>query len=198
VKTVCVEGVPVARPADQPGGGGSTPTSTLDLVLYAMDFALAAEFNAAWHSTLPALGTGAVKAPGRRFLCYAACARGPIYGRVFAVAIWSKPAGRMAVQDGSVLELRRLAIGPDAPRNTASRMLRVMALLIRKARPQVRKLTSSHTTTDHTGAIYKAAGWVKVGKPRTNGTRGEWAARTRKRPPAQRTGKKQRWEKVLT
>jgi hypothetical protein len=56
-------------------------------------------------------------------------------------------------------ELRRFAIAPDAPKNTASRLLSVMVRFIRKNRPHVVKLISYQDTEVHVGTIYKASGW---------------------------------------
>lgn len=112
--------------------------------------------------------------------------------RWFAVAIWSNPVARNLPQD-TWLELRRLAIAPDAPKNTASRMLGVMARLIRKEKPQVERLVSYHDTEVHTGGIYRAAGWTAT----TVNKDGNWTRPNRNRPKAQSEAAKQRWEKVL-
>lgn len=150
------EGVPVARPPHQAGGGGSIPTSALDLVLESIPFPVALELNQKWHSRLPNLRTGFIR--NMPYPCWAAR-----WGdRWWAVAIWSTPVARNLPQDWSWLELRRLAVAPNAPRNTPSRMLSVMARLIRKSRPEVRRLVSYHDTEVHTGGIYRAAGWVPV------------------------------------
>jgi hypothetical protein len=91
------------------------------------------------------------------------------------------------------LELRRLAHAPDAPPNTGSRMLGVMARLIRKARPWVTTLVSYSDTAVHQGTIYRAAGW----RPTLASDGGEWARRKRPNPPTQSTAPKQRWEFAL-
>ena len=54
-----------------------------------------------------------------------------------------------------------MAIAPDAPKNTASRMLAIMARLIKRKFPNVVMLISYQDTEVHTGTIYKAAGWVQ-------------------------------------
>jgi len=186
------EALRVMHPLFHAGEGGSSPTSALKLRVVVIPFEQAKALNARWHSRLPKLGTGAIKDAGRRFLCFAATFDGIVY----AVAIWSAPPAR-ASNGKPWLELRRLAVAPDAPRNTPSRMLRVMALLIRRARPSVEKLTTKHDVDAHSGAIYRAAGWKKVGKPRRNGTAGQWDTRTRRRPAVQSDSPKQRWEKSL-
>jgi hypothetical protein len=75
----------------------------------------------------------------------------------YAVALWGQPVARMLNGRGWY-ELRRMAIADDAPDNTASRMLRIMRLLIAKDRPEVVKLISYQDTEAHTGTIYKWLG----------------------------------------
>jgi hypothetical protein len=137
---------------------------------------------------LPRMGTGFVKK--QPFLCYAATFEGLIY----AVAIWSNPVARNLPQQ-EWLELRRLAIAPDAPRNTASRMLAVMARLVRKDRPVVSRLVSYQDREVHTGAIYRAAGWVAALTRRKR--KRSWTTPSRPRPDAQALACKERWEKVI-
>lgn len=180
------ESIRVMYPLFQAGEGGSTPTSALQLLIERIPFERARELNRLWHSRLPRMGTGFVQ--NQPFLCYAATFEGFIY----AAAIWSNPVARNLPQR-EWLELRRLAIAPDAPRNTASRMLAVMARLIRRERPEVRRLISYQDTEVHTGGIYRAAGWAATNC--SNG--GEWNQPGRSRPKAQSSTPKQRWEKVL-
>lgn len=188
------DGVRVAWPLFQGDGSGSTPTSALELRLWTMPFRQALDLNRLWHSRLPRFGVGSV--PTMPFLCY-----GAEFGdKWYAVAIWSNPVARNLPQQ-TWLELRRLAVAPDAPRNTASRMLGVMARLIRRDRPDVERLVSYHDTGCHTGGIYRAAGWMGT----TVSGSGDWnrpnsknrSGTPRTRPPAQSDARKQRWEKIL-
>lgn len=168
------DGVREARSLFQERGSGAIPTSALCLTLEPIDFAHAKRLNALWHSRLPRIGTGFVK--NQPYPCWAA-----IYeGRYYAVAIWSPPVARLLLQDWSWLELRRLAVAPDAPRNTASRCLGVMTRLIRRHRPNAVRLISYQDTEVHTGCIYRAAGW----SPTTVGG-GSWNWPSRPRPEAQ-------------
>jgi hypothetical protein len=180
------DGVRVARPLFQEARSGSTPTSALQLFLDLIDFSDAKEMNRLWHSRLPRMGTGFIK--DMPFLCYGA----EYDGLYHAVAIWSNPVARNLPQT-EWLELRRLAIGPEAPRNTASRMLAVMARLIHRIRPEVSRLISYQDLGVHTGVIYKAAGWI----PTTVNKDGTWNRPGRSRPKAQSESPKQRWEKMI-
>lgn len=177
------DSIRVMHPLFQEGEGGSTPTSPLQMRVECIGFDRAKELNRLWHSRLPRIGTGCID--NQPYLCFVADYQGILY----AVAIWSNPVARELPQD-TWLELRRLAIAPDAPRFTASWMLRIMRLLIRRKRPTIEMLVSSHDMDVHTGTIYKAAGWKK-----TIITRGhEWNSKARSRPKAQSAADKQRWE----
>jgi hypothetical protein len=180
------DGVRVARPLFQAERSGSTPTSALDLLIDSIGFDLAKSLNRLWHSRLPRFGTGFIVA--MPFLCFGAEHDGVYY----AAAIWSNPVARNLPQQ-DWLELRRLAIAPDAPRNTASRMLRVMRLLLRKLRPDISRLISYQDTAVHTGAIYAAAGW----KSEHTSAGDEWDRPGRHRPSAQSKSPKRRWELIL-
>lgn len=185
----CAESIRVMHPLFQSGEGGPTPTSALSLVFGATSRELFKGCNELWHSRLPKIGAS----QGRVF--YAAECEGIVY----AVAMWSNPVARLLPQR-EWLELRRFAIAPDAPPQTASRMLGWMARDVRKRFPEVVRLISYQDCEVHKGTIYKAAGWVHADgyKGRKRG----WEASSgggRKR--AGRTNQavtvRMRWEKVL-
>ena len=119
-----VDGVEVAYPLFQAEGGGSIPTSTLQLQIEELGIRRARELNAAWHSLLPRTDLGNLLC-GNTTVAYVA----EFDGCYYAVAIWTQPIIR-AMCDGSTIELRRLAIHEKAPKNTASRMLRVRCNLM--------------------------------------------------------------------
>lgn len=183
------DGVREAHPLFQAEGGGSLPTSALCLRFSPCDESLAIRLNQEWHSRLPkVLLSNIVRVTLRA--CYIAEANGLYY----ASAIWTSPTTSQLPQD-RWLELRRLAIAPDAPRFTASRMLGWMVRDIRKRFPQVVRLISYQDCEVHTGTIYRAAGWLATVKNYDHRDRGK---RThRKRSPSQTMATKQRWEKVL-
>jgi hypothetical protein len=142
----------------------------------------AVALNAAWHSRLPQLDK---RVAGWR--CFAATWG----GRRFAVAVWGRPVARLLPQDGSCLELRRFAIGPGAPKNTASRMLGWMARELARL-GGARRLVSYQDCDSHLGTIYKAAGWVPIVAP----SGGPWNHPGRPRVAA-RIPRKIRWERNL-
>ncbi len=174
----------VACPLFQAEYGGSTPTSALQLRVTRTLTRTAINLNRQWHSRLPEIGNG--------MQCFA-------YGAEcnnvwYAVALWSTPVARLLNGKG-LLELRRMAIAGDAPKNTGSRMLRIMALLIKKERPECVGLMSYQDTDVHAGTIYKAAGWT----PRTMGeSQSKWSMpnRARSNGPASQSVKI-RWELAL-
>ncbi len=122
----------------------------------------------AWHSRLPRTQSGPWK------MAFAAHYEQTCFG----VALWHNPSARTLPSEW--LELRRLAVAPDAPHCTASRMLGQMARWIKRDLPLVPVLVSYQDCDVHTGTIYRAAGWVPAytsaprvrdrSKPRT-GTR---------------------------
>lgn len=178
------ESVRAARSLFQERGGGSTPTSALQLRIEFIDFKDARSMNRLWHSRLPRIGN-----PAAVMNLYPHFGAG-FDGRWYAVAIWSNPVARLLPQR-EWLELRRMAIAPDAPKNTASRMLAVMTRLIRQNRPNVVRLVSYQDTEVHTGCIYKAAGW----KPATGISirSRSWNNKTRRRND-QAISPRIRWE----
>jgi len=173
------ESIRVVHPLFQEEGGGSIPTSPLQLHIGKIPILVARQLNLEWHSRMPELTN------------WQACtAYGAVYGGMyFAVAIWGNPVAR-EYNGRNYWELRRMAISSDAPKNTASRMLRVMRLLIAKEKPEIVKFISYQDTEVHTGTIYKAAGWVIGGKKKNIGT--GW--NTRNRPVMQSAADKVRWE----
>jgi hypothetical protein len=92
-----------------------------------------------------------------------------------------------------MLELRRFAISPDAPKNTASRLLKLMRKEIKLKFPLVTKLISYQSVDHHLGTIYKASGWVKGATSKST----VWH-KGKKRAERQIKSDKIRWEYPLT
>lgn len=180
----CADNTRVVCPLFQGEYGGATPTSALQLKIAKIPARTAMELNRKWHSRLPDIGNG--------LQCFAFGAE--CNNVWYAVALWSTPVARLLNGLG-LLELRRMAIADDAPKNTGSRMLRIMAMLIKRERPDVLGLMSYQDTDVHVGTIYKAAGWT----PRVmNDSQSKWAMPNRPRangPAAQSV--KVRWELTL-
>ncbi len=124
------------------------PSRATALTVEPFDAATLVKYNAAWHSRLPHVQRG----PWR--LAFASHYR----HTVFAVAFWHNPSARGLPQDW--LELRRMAVAPDAPHCTASHMLGQMRRQIRVLLPEVVRLISYQDQDVHTGTIYRAAGWT--------------------------------------
>ena len=162
------------------------PTSPLQFEVLKCKPQFACELNSLWHSRFPIIGWSNV-VRNKDYICFVA-----VYDNfIYAVAIWSSPIAANRMKDGSVaLELRRLAISPDAPKNTASRMLSIMRKKIKKQMPHIRLLISYQDKDVHCGTIYKASGWsvANVSKSGIN-----WN-KSRNRNIAQSTAAKARWE----
>ncbi len=120
----------------------------------------------------------------------------------FATAIWTNPIAANLPQH-TWLELRRMAIASDAPKNTPSRMLSVMTKLIKRKFPIIERLISYQDIEVHKGTIYKAAGWIK-GQEHKGGSWNRPNAKNLSGSPRTRpdlnnaVGPKIRWEKCLS
>lgn len=180
------DSIRVVHPLFQVEGGGSIPTSPLQLHVGRITVALAVQLNSVWHSRLPQFTS-----PQGRCVAFGA----EYADRWYAVAIWSPPLARMLNYTGRY-ELRRFAIAPDAPKNTASRVLRIMKKLVPQEIPGTTILISYQDTAVHEGTIYRAAGW----KPVRTDRGGEWSrpALGRHNRPAQADTPKIRWELDLS
>jgi len=182
-----------AHPLFQEEQGGSIPTSPLQFTIEEIGMRLARDLNRQWHSMLPRTDLGNLLC-GNTSVAYGAW----FDGRWYAVGIWSQPIIR-AMCDGATLELRRLAICAEAPKNTASRMLRIMRLLVARKWPHLTRLISYLAVDVHVGTIYKAAGWKPVGKI-SKGRPQRFSfvnPKTRATAPPQTDSRIQRWECTL-
>ena len=151
---------------------GYLPTKATQLTVEPCDINHARLLVAKWHSRLPETQRGPWK--------YAF--RASFDGITYGVALWHNPSARMLPSHW--LELRRLAVAPDAPRFTASRMLGQMRRWFQIHEPEAEKLISYQDMEVHTGTIYRAAGW-SVGYIST--------ARARDRTGFRPSGRMYRW-----
>lgn len=150
----------------------------------------ACEYNALWHSRLPKIHWSNV-VRNSYSVCFAATT---VTGQIVAIAIWSSPVAQNRFVFGKqILELRRLAISFDCPKNTASNMLAYMRKWIKKNLPEIALLISYQDTDVHLGTIYKADNWV-VGAF-SSGLK--WNTANRIRNPEQSLAVKVRWEYKL-
>lgn len=181
----CADIVRVAYPLFQEEGGGANPTSALQLKFGKINTELAVKLNKLWHSRLPVITNpyGGI--------CYGA----EFNGRYFAISIWTLPVAANRLKNGNLfLELRRMAIADDAPKNTASRMISFMRKDITKRFPHIIKLISYQDTEVHSGTIYKASGWIPI---KCNNKGMSWSVNNRKRNAEQTLAEKIRWEYKL-
>lgn len=166
--------------------GGAVPTSPLEFKFNEIKAQTACVLNARWHSRFPVIDWSNV-VRNRHYVCYGAF----FDSNCFAVAIWSSPIAANRLKDGQhLLELRRMAISDEAPKNTASRMLSWMRKDIEQKFPDVLRLISYQDTEAHHGTIYKASNWYLASEP----TSIDWNTSTRKRSAAQSSAPKVRWE----
>jgi hypothetical protein len=150
---------------------------------------LACDLNEKWHSRLPKIHWSNV-VRNTHYICFAA----KYDGRYYAVGIWSSPVAQNRFADGKhMLELRRMAICSDAPKNMASRMIRVMVAIIKKRFSDIYRLISYQDTEVHKGTIYKASGWEIGGESKGL----SWTTKSRERNKEQTMAKKIRWELLL-
>jgi hypothetical protein len=146
----------------------------------------ACDLNGKWHSRLPIIDWSNV-VRNTHYVCYGALYKSEFY----ASAIWSSPVAQNRFKNGKqILELRRLAISPEAPRNTATRMLSFMRKNIAEIFPDIALLISYQDTEVHLGTIYKADNWKSVHE--SPGI--AWNTEARARNVEQSLAPKIRWE----
>ena len=177
--------VRVAYPLFHTGSGGAKPTSALQLLIHEIPIDTAIALNKKWHSRLPEYRTGC-RPRQHAWICFGAEYDGIFY----ATAIWSHPNNRF-LDNEHTLELRRMAISPDRPKNTASRMLRIMVKIIRQQNPEFTRFISYQDTEVHAGTIYKASNWKSVAE---NNAMDYTFGGNRERPTQKYMARKIRWE----
>lgn len=173
------------------GDGGSSPTSALDLRMQEISMRTAADLNHAWHSMLPRTDLG-------NLLCgNTSVAYGAIWNDAwYAVAIYSQPIVA-SLCDGETIELRRLAICGEAPKNMATRMLAITRRMLKRKWPHVRRLVSYQAVDVHRGTIYKAGGWKPIGDIVNARPRRLTGSSQRATGPLQTQSRKLRWEYMM-
>jgi hypothetical protein len=168
-----------------PSTSTSPPNNAKALWFSEIDHARAKEMNRLWHSSLPDTGGG----PAR--VCYVAECGGLFY----AVGIWKVPSSPRLPQT-AWLQLSRLAVAGDAPKNTASRFLGWRMRQVAQRYPEVETLVSYQDCIRHTGGIYAACGWepgpIEIRRPATT-----WHNRKRAKFVSGKPLTVRRWTKTL-
>jgi hypothetical protein len=184
-------GAVVAHPLFHAGNRGSIPTSSLSFHFEEIAMREAAALNRRWHSMLPRTDLGNLLC-GNMSVAYAA----EFDGRHFAVGIWSQPI-IASMCDGHTIELRRLAVCHECPKNTASRMLAIMRRLVKRKMPHLTKAISYLAVDVHAGTIYRADGWQPDGPIVEARPQRMPGSKQRATGPLQTTSRKQRWRHAL-
>jgi len=149
----------------------------------------ACELNLKWHSRLPIIDWSNV-VRNTHYVCFGAMFENEWY----ATAIWSSPVAQNRFTYGKqMLELRRMAISKNCPKNTATAMLAFMRKYIAKEMPEIAMLISYQDTEVHLGTIYKADNWFAAHE--SPGL--SWSNKSRSRNIEQSLASKIRWEYKL-
>jgi hypothetical protein len=160
------------------------PSSPKDMKVLSIGVDQAMQYNELWHSRLPKTQKGNLTR-NKHFIFYGA----EFKDHCFASAIWTTPVANNRLSENEIwLELRRLAVAPDAPKFTATWMIAKMIKAIKIKHPEITKLISYQDTDVHTGTIYAASNWIKEGQ--SKGV--DWNV-TRDRKASQSTSDKVRW-----
>lgn len=170
-----------------PGSIYIEPNALGDFLVQPVSPKLASHMVRLWHSVLPDIHPTNIQR-NRRYACYAMV----LSGHAYAVAVYSSPVNRH-LDNGSTLELRRLAISNRCPRNSATWFMAACERLLRVRFPEIRLLVSYQDTERHIGTIYRAGNWVQSAGVRFT----PWNMTRTDRAPPQTTATKVRWEKVL-
>lgn len=98
-----------------------------------------------------------------------------VQGELVAVSVLASPVAQ-ALDDGTAWEVKRLAVGPSAPKFTCSRLL---GATTRVGLAAGLDLIVSYTRIDERGTCYRACNWTPVavskGRPHDTGNRkGRW------------------------
>ena len=182
--TLRADDVRITCPLFQEEYGGAVPTSAHQLRFSRTNIKRALALNREWHSRLPEL-TNWQGCIGFSAECN---------NVVYAVAIWGRPVAR-AYNGTATVELRRMAVCDDAPKNTATRMIGWMLREL-KREGRYTKAISYQDTAVHTGIIYKGSGWTPISVGKDTWDRPNQGAK-RRRSDSQEVGVKVRWEYPL-
>lgn len=170
---------------------GAPLTSARQLTLSACSVEHARLLNARWHSRLPRTQ----RSPWQ--FAFRLVHDSITYG----VALLHNPSARCLPHHW--IELRRLAIAPDAPRYAATRFLSLIVKYLIRHHADREMIVSYQDTSVHEGTIYRAAGWQigAVQQPRARNRHtlrpSGRAYRTSDNGPDPDQAGKVRWERPL-
>jgi hypothetical protein len=148
---------------------------------------IASRLNGIWHSRLPIIKPSNI-IRNKNYICFGLFIDELCYG----IAIWSSPVSA-SLDFKSILELRRMALSPNCPKNTATWFLSKCIKQIKIRFPQIIKLISYQDTLVHKGTIYSAGNWKANYKTKFS----PWTTKRRKRNIEQAPTDKVRWEYEL-
>lgn len=80
---------------------------------------------------------------------------------IYGVSTFGRPVARCEDQVHT-LEHSRMALGPQAPRNSASYFMSRCRAWIRKNMPEIKRLISYVPTREYTGVTYRADNWSTI------------------------------------
>lgn len=171
----------------EPDGAYIEPSTLDNFTIREVSPKMASKMVQLWHSVLPNIPATNIQR-NRHYACFALV----LGGYAFAIAVYSSPVNRH-LDDGHTLELRRLALSPKCPRNSATWFMARCERAITGKFPCIRLLVSYQDTNTHAGTIYKAGNWTEAAGVRYT----PWKKTRTDRAPSQSKAKKVRWEKPL-
>jgi hypothetical protein len=136
--------------------GFTAPTEASQLTIEKIGVTPASELNAMWHKVLPKIHVSNI-VHNKHYICF-----GAHYGGMWlAVGIWSSPVNQ--AYDGLFfMELRRFALSPQCPPDTAVFMLKEMQRRIHLLFPDIHTLISYQGIDVDESPLYEAAAWYKA------------------------------------
>lgn len=164
-------------------GGGSIPTSPLQLIIKKTNLDTIKSGCKQWHYS--------GYCQPQNMLNFAVW----FENRVVGVVQYGVPCGANRMTNGKItLELIRLALCPDCPKNSATRVMSVCEKIIKKVYPRYKYLVSYSDDSRHIGTIYKAGNFKNIGKTEGN----DWTNRPgRERSKNLSKTVKTKWIKLL-
>lgn len=155
-----VGSINVERPANQSGGGGSTPTPTLHFRIDPVDHKTAKAFVEQWHYS-KCLPTG-------KNICYGLFASGVLYA-VIVYGIGVNPYQARFLGVRSVLEIKRMCRSEPPLNYPLSRFIAITLRFIRREYNPECIVAFADPEHGHEGTVYKASGFTRHGT-----TNAEW------------------------